>query len=118
MASTSNKNSPGNYQAEQRINDTISGYSTFVNSGAAKAVTNHHPGKGVLPAKTAREELCSNYCDVESQLFGIGSTNLVTPKAPVRPQFKDPRSLNFIDGLEVHLPEPLVIAKNQRPYLN
>jgi len=51
-------------------------------------------------------------------LKGIGSTNLVTPKAPVVPEFKTPKSLNFIDGLQVTMPEPLVIEKNQRPYLN
>ena len=118
MASTNNKNSPGNYKAEQKMNDYIKNYTTYIHSAPAKANTNHHPGKGVLPAKTAREELCNNYVDVESQLFGIGTTNLVNPKGTVTPQFKDPRSINFIDGLEVSLPEPLVVQKNQRPYLN
>jgi PKD repeat protein len=30
----------------------------------------------------ASENLSKNACDIESQLFGIGSTNLETPKAP------------------------------------
>jgi hypothetical protein len=118
MASTRNKNSPGDYKAEQAMNNHIEGYRTYIHSSTSKANTNHLPGRGVLPASNARDELCGNYCDVESQLKGIGSTNLVTPKAPVVPEFKTPKSLNFIDGLQVSMPEPLVIEKNQRPYLN
>ena len=77
MASTTNKNTPGNYSAEQRINTNIGQYLTYKHSSGAKAYTNHHPGLGVLPAKTARSSLCTNFCDVESQLFGIGSTNVL-----------------------------------------
>jgi hypothetical protein len=118
MASTTNKNTVGNYAAEQEINNRLENFLTYKNSAPAQAYTTHHPGLGVMPAKTARSELCNNYCDIESQLFGIGSTNLVQPKKEVKPEFKTPRSLNFIDGLQVQLPEPLVIEKNQRPYLN
>ena len=116
MASTRNKNTPGNYSAEQKINDNIGGYRTLVASSEARS--GHHPGRGVLPAKTARKELCNNYTDVESQLFGIGSTNLVIPQKPTNPDYKTPNSLNFIDGLQVTLPDPLVIEKNPRPYMN
>jgi hypothetical protein len=118
MASTSNKNTPGNYAAEQKMNNYIGKYTTYVNSSSGMATTAHHPGLGVMPAKTARSELCKNYCDVESQLLGIGSTNLVTPQKKVIPEYKSPRSLNFIDGIQVEMPEPLVVEKNQRPYMN
>jgi hypothetical protein len=118
MASTSNKNTPGNYAAEQQINHHHEKYLTYKNSAPAEAYSAHHPGLGVMPAKTARSQLCENYCDVESQLFGIGSTNLVVPQKPVAPEFKSPRSLDFIEGLKVQLPEPLVVEKNQRPYMN
>tara|TARA_Y200000002_G_scaffold179573_2_gene148112 strand:+ start:5372 stop:5728 length:357 start_codon:yes stop_codon:yes gene_type:complete len=118
MASTRNKNCYGNYVEEQKMNKGVGEYMTYKNSASAKAHTSYHPGKGLLPAKTAREELCNNYTDVESQLFGIGTTNLVKPKEMVKPVCKDPKSINFIDGLEVYLPEPLVIEKNQRPYMN
>jgi|TARA_B110000285_G_C14801521_1_gene457706 hypothetical protein len=118
MASTTNKNTPGNYSAEQRVNAHIGQYLTYKHSSGAKAYTNHHPGFGVLPAKTARSALCTNYCDVESQLFGIGSTNLVAPKPEVNPEYKTPQSLNFVDGVRVQLPDPVVIQKDQRPYMN
>jgi|TARA_B100002019_G_scaffold288369_1_gene301869 hypothetical protein len=118
MASTRNKNDHGNYIEQQKMNKGVGEYVMYTNSSSAKAYSSYHPGKGLLPAKTAREELCNNYTDVESELFGIGSTNLVKPKEVVKPVYKDPKSINFIDGLEVYLPEPLVIEKNQRPYMN
>ena len=36
----------------------------------------------------------------------------------VKPEYKTPQSLNFIDGLQVQLPDPVVIQKDQRPYMN
>ena len=64
----------------------------------------------------APENLSSNACDIESQLFGIGSTNLVNPKKHVQPKFHDVKSLNMIDRLPMVIPEPLIVEKNQRPY--
>ena len=116
MSSTSNKNTPGNYQHEQRMNNHIGDYATYLHSAPAQAYTNHLPGDGLLPGRIARSQLCNNYCDVESQLFGIGSTNLVNPAAPVRPDMRSLSSLSVIDRLPVLLPEPLVIEKNQRPH--
>lgn len=118
MASTSNKNTPGNYSHEQKMNKQVDEYRTFVNSAAGHAYTNHLPGNGLLPASNARDNLCKNYCDIESQLRGIGSTNLVNPQTPVNPQFMNIDSLSVMDKTPVFMPEPLVVEKNQRPYLN
>ncbi len=116
MTSTSNKNTPGNYVLEQKMNQHIGDYRTYLHSAAGEAHTNHLPGNGLLPASNARTHLCGNYCDVESQLRGIGSTNLVTPQKPVPPQFQSIPSLSIMDKLPTLLPEPLVVEKNQRPY--
>ena len=118
MASTSNKNPPGNYSHEQKMNKQVDEYRTFVNSAAGHAYTNHLPGNGLLPASNARDNLCKNYCDIESQLRGIGSTNLVNPQTPVNPQFMNIDSLSVMNKTPVFMPEPLVVEKNQRPYLN
>tara|TARA_B110000879_G_C11120735_1_gene491668 strand:+ start:618 stop:974 length:357 start_codon:yes stop_codon:yes gene_type:complete len=118
MASTSNKNTPGNYSHEQKMNTQVDEYRTFVNSAAGHAYTNHLPGNGLLPASNARDNLCKNYCDIESQLRGIGSTNLVNPQMQVNPQLITQDSLSVMDKLPVFMPEPLVVEKNQRPYLN
>ncbi len=113
MASTSNRNTPGNYALEQKMNQHIGSYQTYIHAG--EAYTNHLPGNGLLPASTARSQLCGNYCDVESQLRGIGSTNLVNPQTPVVPQHRMLDSLSIMTKLPVLLPEPLVVEKNQRP---
>ena len=117
MSSTRNKNSPGDYKLEQTINTNISEYKTYVSSTVAAQT--YFAGDGLLGGKTPRQALCENYCDVESALFGIGSTNLVNPKAPVKPDLNPVQSLNVIDRLPVFVPEPLVIETSQRPfYLN
>ena len=116
MASTSNKNSPGNYEKEQQMNKNIDEYRGFLNSAAGEAYTNHLPGDGLLPASNARKYMCGNYCDVESQLRGIGSTNLVNPQTPVTPKLYNPTSLSVFDKTKVIIPEPVVIQRDQRPY--
>lgn len=106
---------PGNYALEQKTNQYIDTYRTYLHSAAGEAYTNHLPGNGLLPASNARSHLCGNYCDVESQLRGIGSTNLVNSQTPVVPQFRTLDSLSIMHKLPVLLPEPLVVEKNQRP---
>ena len=115
MASTKNKNTFGNYRAEQFINTSIDSYSTYVNGGSALAYSNHLAGDGLLMGKNARSTLCNNYIDVESQLFGIDATNLVNPKMDVTPEFRYVQSLNIINRLPVLIPEPLIVDKYQRP---
>jgi hypothetical protein len=116
MSSTSNKNTPGNYKLEQSSNNQFTDHMTFINSAPAEAFTNHFAGDGLLMGKNAREHLCNNYCDVESQLRGIGSTNLVTPKKEVLPELKYVQSLSISDRLPTIVPEPLKIDKDQRPF--
>ena len=59
--------------------------------------------------------LSGNASDIESALMGIGSTNLVSPKAPVKPDLKSINSIKFFNRLETVLPEPLIVEKYQRP---
>ena len=115
MASTNNKNTPGNYKAEQSINSSIGNYTTYIQSAQGEAYTNHFAGDGLLMGTNARTTMCHNYTDVESQLFGIGTTNLVNPKPSVTPQMKYMQSVSVIERLPVLVPEPLIVDKNQRP---
>lgn len=115
MASTSNKNTTGNYYHEQKSNFLNSEYITYLNSGAGEAYTNHFAGDGLLSGKNARSQLCHNYCDIESQLFGIGTTNLVNTYKHVDPQLRHMKSLSIMQKTPVIIPEPLVIETNQRP---
>jgi len=116
MSSTRNKNASGDYLMEQQSNKAGCKYSTYENSAYGKANTTHFAGDGLIMGRIAPTNLSHNACDIESQLFGIGSTNLVTPKKEVQPDLKTVESLNVIDKLPVILPQPLALDKNQRPY--
>ena len=109
MASTRNKNSIGDYQHEIRSYTNASNYMTYEQAG--KAPTNHFAGDGLLMGRMAAENLSSNACDIESQLFGIGSTNLVNPQKQTQPKFHDVKSLNMIDRLPMVIPEPLLLKR-------
>ena len=117
MASTRDKNTPGNYQLEKLYNVQQLDYYNDRIFGVAP--NTYLSGDGLIGARTARETLCNNYIDIETQLFGIGSTNLENPKSEVKPELKEIKSLNIIDRLPVILPEPIVIDKTNRPmYFN
>lgn len=117
MASTRNKNTIGNYQSEQWSINKQADYSAY--ERYATPNQSYHPGDGLLGARTSINELSYNPRDIESYLFGIGSTNLVNPQPEVTPQFKNIKSLNMIDRIPLLIPKKLVTEPNQRyMYLN
>jgi hypothetical protein len=64
----------------------------------------------------SREHFSRNSVDIESALFGINSTNLVDPQAPVVPQLKQLPEVKFFDRMAMFMPEPLVVEKAARPF--
>ena len=118
MASTRNRNTPGNYKLEQWSNTHECNYNTYATYG--KPTETMFPGDGLLTGKVGPMALAHNSCDIESMLRGIGSTNLVNPNPETVPEIKPLNSLSIIDRLPVAVPDPLVIEPNQRPgrYLN
>tara|TARA_Y100000992_G_C21041170_1_gene384995 strand:- start:5 stop:364 length:360 start_codon:yes stop_codon:yes gene_type:complete len=115
MASTRNINSTRDYSCQQRIFNDINNYNTFENSAYGVAHQTNLPDLGFNGASIPREKLSNNAIDIESQLFGIGSTNLVTPKTPVLPDLNCIQHKKIIDKVPFVMPNPLVIEKNQRP---
>lgn len=115
MASTRNKNTPGNYKAEQwsleqyRINEF------YKHASNGQAITTHLPGNGLAGSWMPRTELSHNPIEIESFLYGIGSTNLVDPKSDPSPQLKSVDTLSVADRLPLIMPKPLFIEPNQRP---
>jgi hypothetical protein len=116
MSSTRNRNTPGDYALEQKEMVKQYAYNGYKHSAYGSAMTTNFAGHGLLMGRMPAEKLSENSCDIESQLFGIGSTNLVTPKAPVVPRILPVESLCMIRRLPVVLPEPLLVQENQRPY--
>tara|TARA_B100001094_G_C17804702_1_gene610841 strand:+ start:137 stop:499 length:363 start_codon:yes stop_codon:yes gene_type:complete len=116
MASTRNNNTPGNYCLQQRGYSLALDYDLYKNSQHGHAYTPAIPALGYTPSHMPRNTLSSNPVEIESALFGINSTNLVTPTPPVTPNLKKIPEINYFTRIPTIMPEPLVIEKNQRPF--
>lgn len=115
MASTRSKNTPGDYIAERNINNNSVDYFTNKSYSYGSPLTSYYPGDGLLQGRVASEILSHNNIDIETQLFGIGSTNLVSPKINQIPEIKPLQSLSIIERHSIIIPEPLIVHPDQRP---
>ena len=120
MASTRSRNTTGDYESEQRAYTQNLAYMSYENSTYyGVATTTHLPGDGLIGMRAAHRVLSNNYCDIESQLFGIGSTNLVSSQVPAKPDIHQLKSLDIFDKGALIMPSPFLPQANQRPlYLN
>jgi hypothetical protein len=116
MASTRNKNTPGNYNLEQREYSQFENYTLYPNSQYGAAYNTRLPGNGLLPAQIPWNKMSYNAPDIESFLLGINSTNLVNPAPCFVPELAKLDSTNIYEKGPIFIPEPLVIEKNQRPF--
>jgi hypothetical protein len=116
MASTRNINTRGDYNLEQEHYGLARMYSSYIHSNQGCAYQNSIPSIGITPSRMPRNTLSNNPIDIESLLFGINSTNLVKPRKPIKPDLKKIPTSVFFDRLPVHMPKPLVIENDQRPY--
>lgn len=71
---------------------------------------------GVMSSGYNHNVLSNNTADIESNLFGIGSTNLAETKSDdFYPRINKLEKCTFFPLPKVFVPEPLVVLKNQRP---
>ena len=112
MSSTRNKNSIGNYEQEQNEMHKSRKYEMYVGYGHND--TTCFAGNGLIQGRLPYNSLTTNYYDVESELFGIGSTNLVNARSTFIPDPIQLKTLSIINKNPVLLPEPLVIESGQR----
>jgi len=117
MASTRNKNTCGDYRLEQDVNHFHRDYLLYNNSSTGEPFNPAFAGDGVNFGKMPRNVLSQNPIDIESTLFGIGSTNLVNPKKPTLAKINKIQEKPFMTKMALTLPDPLVVEKNQRPFL-
>jgi len=122
MASTRNRNTPGDYRLEKGAYQKTCDYNTYETYGVP--TKSYYPGLGIAGAKMARTELAQNSCDIESNLFGIGANNLENPTsngpsasglfAPTANG--DLKTLDMADRVPFFMPKPLEVdTKIQRP---
>ena len=116
MASTRDKNSKGNYSLEQRAikkSQENLGYYYGPNGHAYRPAMPELYNFSRVPA----DVLSHNSVDIESSLWGINSTNLVTPQPDVVPNLKTLPSISFFDR-PVVVKDPGCIKKNtDRPVI-
>jgi hypothetical protein len=115
MASTRNINTQSDYKLEQRNFELFEAYNNQ-SPYYGKSYMPATPNCGLAPPKFSINERSHNGVDIESQLRGIDSTNLVKPKQEVVPNMKNIPEVVFYDRMQMILPDPLVVEKNQRPY--
>lgn len=116
MASTRNKNTPGNYCLDQRQNVGIESWQLYTNGANGYAYDTKLAGVGLNQGQMPWNTLSHNPADIESFLFGINSTNLVNPAPPLTPHFKSLSSVNLFEKKPVLMPVPQAIPKFQRPF--
>jgi len=115
MASTRNRNTQGNYRAEQWSLEQNRVHQSYLHGAAGQAITTHFAGNGLIGGWMPRTELSHNPIDIESFLRGTGSTNLVNPKQDPVLQKKIVDTLSIADRLPLLSPKPLYIEPDQRP---
>ena len=112
MASTRNNNTAGDYAFQQRNNTLADAYKV---NEYGKSYNDARPTQNINYGWMSRDTLSDNPIDIETQLFGIGSTNLVNPKTPVRPELNTIGSVEFTDPRSFVSAPEMVVLNNQRP---
>ena len=117
MASTRSKNDRGDYKLEQQAFARNLDTNLYKYGANGMAYNPGLPcGGSAPPSLMWRDALSGNPIEIESALFGINSTNLVNPAAPVVPQLKTLRDTKFFDRMPLVMPKDLVVPSNQRAF--
>ena len=116
MASTRNKNTPGNYCLDQRQNTGIETWQLYKEGANGYAYDTKLAGNGLNPGQMPWSTLSGNPADIESFLWGINSTNLVNRAADLTPELKTLDSANVFKKSPIIMPIPQAIPKYQRPF--
>jgi len=116
MASTRNKNTPSDYCLQQKEYAESRQYTTYKHSAYGEAFDTKWAGNGLNPGQLPWNTMSNNAPDIESFLFGINSTNLVSPQPCLTPELKTLESANVFEKGPIYMPKPLVVEKSQRPF--
>ena len=117
MASTRLRNSPGQYCIDQKREHMEREY--LVYKGKKIPDRSLLPDFGINAGNMAgaysHKILSENTPDLESFLFGIGSSNLVKPYRNPPLLVNKVDTIKFFNQTDAIMPVPLVIEKRQRP---
>ena len=113
MASTRNKNCVHDYACEQR--SVAHNAHHVINPDRRFAHSNALPCFGINMGSMPNSVLAKNATDIESRLFGVGASNLVSPQTKLTPQTKTLPFASYFERPKFVMPDPLVVEKDQRP---
>ena len=116
MASTRNRNTTGNYCLEQRQYRDVEAWRLYAHGAGGVAAHTALAGNGLMGGGVPARELASNATDVEGFLFGIGSTNLVAPLAPLTVRAIHLDTCDLYARAPVIMPPTWTPAPAQRPF--
>ena len=116
MASSRNNNTTGNYKQEMAQLEKTRTRTYYTGSVINDTIC--YPGNGLLGARNPTLLIPNNITDIETDLRGIGSTNLVSPKEKQTFIFHPFKILDIQERNRTIMPEPLVIDKYSRPTLH
>ena len=111
MASTRNKNTPGNYYLEQQKYQESKQYNLYKNYQYGEAWNTNLCGNGLLAGQIPRDKLSTNPVQIESFLFGINPTNLVNPQEPTTANLIQLQPIDIYTKPNTIMPNPLVVEK-------
>jgi len=112
MASTRNHNSSGNYTLEQYSLQKGRDFLTYLPASVAPETM--FPGNGLLTGRYANVLLAQNSADIESYLYGIGSTDLVKPRENLVAKINKLEQIALFPTQPFILPKTWVQEKDQR----
>jgi hypothetical protein len=113
MTDTRKKSQKGDYELEQHGNTQYSGY--LESRDYSTPAATYFAGNGLLSGRVASVGLANNACDIESMLRGIGTCNMVSHQTAPTPDIRTLKSLNLFKSEDTLMPDPLIVAKGQRP---
>jgi hypothetical protein len=115
MTSTRNKNMPNEYKIQQQFNSNIMDNNLYINSQYGKPISEYIPSVGYMPSHMSRDSFSNNSIDIESTLYGIGSTNLVNGCQTVVPSMKNIYFKNWFDRPNSVIMPPPMFYNQERP---
>ena len=116
MAATRNKNTPSDYCLQQKSYQESRDWINYKHSTYGTTYKNAIPCLGYTPSHMPWNTLSNNPVDIETQLFGINSTNLVHLQAPMPPQLKTVPMIPFFETIPLIKSPNVPILSSQRPY--
>lgn len=118
MSSTRFLNAKSEYNIYKKQNECIIDHLT--SSCRTRHIHNIMPNLGIYPSHVPNDILYDNAVDIESKLYGIGSSDMerdIQPCIPINKIKQYPNQAYFQHDIDVILPDPLIIEKNQRPII-